>query len=104
MVPDLGGIVVNAAGRRLLDDGFEIKVFVLGALDQVVQVGDSTFVKVIDIDLERRRISLSLRQANEDVDSSAPASSIWFNSKSDFVFTGSKIITVSDTEFQFDKS
>jgi small subunit ribosomal protein S1 len=26
-------------------------------------------VKVIDIDLERRRISLSLRQANEDVDS-----------------------------------
>jgi len=37
--------------------------------EQVVQVGDSTFVKVIDIDLERRRISLSLRQANEDVDS-----------------------------------
>ena len=36
--------------------------------EQVVQVGDSTFVKVIDIDLERRRISLSLRQANEDVD------------------------------------
>jgi len=36
--------------------------------EQVVQVGDSVFVKVIDIDLERRRISLSLRQANEDVD------------------------------------
>jgi small subunit ribosomal protein S1 len=36
--------------------------------EQVVQVGDTTFVKVIDIDLERRRISLSLRQANEDVD------------------------------------
>jgi small subunit ribosomal protein S1 len=36
--------------------------------EQVVQVGDSTFVKVIDIDLERRRISLSLRQANEDAD------------------------------------
>ena len=36
--------------------------------EQVVQVGDSTFVKVTDIDLERRRISLSIRQANDDVD------------------------------------
>ena len=34
--------------------------------EQVVQVGDEIFVKVIDIDLERRRISLSLKQANED--------------------------------------
>jgi small subunit ribosomal protein S1 len=33
--------------------------------EQVVQVGDSLLVKVIDIDLERRRISLSLKQANE---------------------------------------
>ncbi len=33
--------------------------------EQVVQVGDAIFVKVIDIDLERRRISLSLKQANE---------------------------------------
>ena len=33
--------------------------------EQVVQVGDELFVKVIDIDLERRRISLSLKQANE---------------------------------------
>ena len=33
--------------------------------EQVVQVGDDVFVKVIDIDLERRRISLSLKQANE---------------------------------------
>ena len=33
--------------------------------EQVVQVGDSLFVKIIDIDLERRRISLSLKQANE---------------------------------------
>jgi len=39
--------------------------------EQVVQVGDSTFVKVIDIDLERRRISLSIRQANDDVDTEA---------------------------------
>src|ERR1700687_3923553 len=33
---------------------------------QVVAVGDDAMVKVIDIDLERRRISLSLKQANED--------------------------------------
>lgn len=33
--------------------------------EQVVQVGDSVMVKIIDIDLERRRISLSLKQANE---------------------------------------
>ena len=33
--------------------------------EQVVQVGDEIFVKIIDIDLERRRISLSLKQANE---------------------------------------
>ena len=35
--------------------------------EQVVQVGDDIIVKVIDIDLERRRISLSLKQANEGV-------------------------------------
>ncbi|WP_328858137.1 30S ribosomal protein S1 [Williamsia herbipolensis] len=34
--------------------------------DQVVAVNDDAMVKVIDIDLERRRISLSLKQANED--------------------------------------
>jgi small subunit ribosomal protein S1 len=33
-----------------------------------VSVGEEVFVKVIDIDLERRRISLSLKQANEGVD------------------------------------
>jgi small subunit ribosomal protein S1 len=33
--------------------------------EQVVNVGDEIYVKVIDIDLERRRISLSLKQANE---------------------------------------
>jgi small subunit ribosomal protein S1 len=33
--------------------------------EQVVQVGNDVMVKVIDIDLERRRISLSLKQANE---------------------------------------
>ena len=33
--------------------------------EQVVQVNDDVMVKIIDIDLERRRISLSLKQANE---------------------------------------
>ena len=36
--------------------------------EQVVQVDDELFVKIIDIDLERRRISLSLKQANEGVE------------------------------------
>ncbi len=39
--------------------------------EQVVSVGDEVLVKIIDIDLERRRISLSLKQANEGVDSTA---------------------------------
>ncbi|MBV7281421.1 MULTISPECIES: 30S ribosomal protein S1 [Corynebacterium] len=34
--------------------------------DQVVNVGEDLMVKVIDIDLERRRISLSLKQADDD--------------------------------------
>jgi small subunit ribosomal protein S1 len=37
--------------------------------EQVVQVDEEVIVKVIDIDLERRRISLSLKQANEGSDS-----------------------------------
>ena len=36
--------------------------------EQIVKVGEEVFVKVIDIDLERRRISLSLKQANEGID------------------------------------
>jgi small subunit ribosomal protein S1 len=39
--------------------------------EQVVQVNDDVMVKIIDIDLERRRISLSLKQANEGVDAHA---------------------------------
>ncbi|CCI83441.1 30S ribosomal protein S1 [Corynebacterium otitidis] len=34
--------------------------------DQIVTVGEELMVKVIDIDLERRRISLSLKQADDD--------------------------------------
>ncbi|KAB1646374.1 MULTISPECIES: 30S ribosomal protein S1 [unclassified Pseudoclavibacter] len=36
--------------------------------EQVVQVGQEVFVRIIDIDLDRRRISLSLKQANEGID------------------------------------
>src|SRR5690625_2945941 len=36
--------------------------------EQVAKVDDEVFVRVIDIDLERRRISLSLKQANEAMD------------------------------------
>ncbi|WP_394276756.1 30S ribosomal protein S1, partial [Luteococcus sp.] len=39
--------------------------------EQVVSVGEEVFIKIIDIDLERRRISLSLKQANEGVDVAA---------------------------------
>jgi small subunit ribosomal protein S1 len=39
--------------------------------EQVVSVGDEVMVKIIDIDLERRRISLSLKQANEGIDVAA---------------------------------
>ena len=36
--------------------------------EQIVAAEDGVFVKIIDIDLERRRISLSIKQANEGVD------------------------------------
>jgi small subunit ribosomal protein S1 len=55
-----------------VDDGIEGLVHIselaeghIERPEQIVQVGDEVLVKVIDIDLERRRISLSLRQANE---------------------------------------
>jgi small subunit ribosomal protein S1 len=49
-----------------VEEGIEGLVHISEVPDQVVQVGDDAMVKVIDIDLERRRISLSLKQANED--------------------------------------
>ena len=36
--------------------------------EQVVSPDEEVFVKIIDIDLERRRISISIKQANEGVD------------------------------------
>src|SRR4030095_5431917 len=56
-----------------VDDGIEGLVHIselaerhVGLPEQVVSVGAEIFFKVIDIDLERRRISLSLKQANDD--------------------------------------
>ncbi|HEY9410070.1 MAG TPA: 30S ribosomal protein S1 [Jiangellaceae bacterium] len=55
-----------------VDDGIEGLVHIselaerhVEVPEQVVAVGKDVMVKVIDIDLERRRISLSLKQANE---------------------------------------
>ncbi len=50
--------------------------------------------------------ALYFQTANEVVDFLAPASSIVFKSKNDFIFTGlgRKTITESDSEFQIDKS
>ena len=55
-----------------VDDGIEGLVHIselaerhVEVPEQVVTVGKEVMVKVIDIDLERRRISLSLKQANE---------------------------------------
>jgi len=57
-----------------VDDGIEGLVHIselaerhVEVPEQVVGVGTEVMVKVIDIDLERRRISLSLKQANEGV-------------------------------------
>ncbi|MFF5296363.1 S1 RNA-binding domain-containing protein [Paractinoplanes globisporus] len=54
-----------------VDDGIEGLVHIselaeghIELPEQIVRVGDEVFVKVTDIDLERRRISLSLKQAN----------------------------------------
>ena len=47
------------------------KVTKLVPFGAFVRVGDDVMVKVIDIDLERRRVSLSLKQANEGVDVAA---------------------------------
>ena len=58
-----------------VEDGIEGLVHIselasrhIDTAEQVVSVNDELFVKVIDIDLERRRISLSLKQANDGVD------------------------------------
>ena len=61
--------------------------------EQVVNVGDEIMVKVIDIDLERRRISLSLKQANEGTvgdaatfDPSAYGMDANYNDKGEYIY------------------
>ena len=49
----------------------ELAVRHVDLAEQVVSVGEELFVKIIDIDMDRRRISLSLKQANEGVDPNA---------------------------------
>jgi predicted RNA-binding protein with RPS1 domain len=56
-----------------VEDGIEALVHIsdqserhVEVADQMVAVGDDAMVKIIDIDREKRRISLSLKQANED--------------------------------------
>ena len=49
----------------------ELAVRHVDLADQVVSVGEELFVKIIDIDMDRRRISLSLKQANEGIDPNA---------------------------------
>jgi ribosomal protein S1 len=64
--------IVNFGAFVRVEEGIEGLVHISELADrhveipeQVVQVGDEIFVKIIDIDLDRRRISLSLKQANE---------------------------------------
>ncbi|MBO7664984.1 MAG: 30S ribosomal protein S1 [Aeriscardovia sp.] len=59
-----------------VDDGIEGLVHISELADRhvnnpatVVSQGEEIFVKVIDVDLDRRRISLSLKQADDSVDS-----------------------------------
>ena len=67
MVP-FGAFVRVADGIEGLVHISELSSKHIELAEQVVSVNQDVFVKVIDIDLERRRISLSLKQANEEVD------------------------------------
>ncbi|MBZ8177175.1 30S ribosomal protein S1 [Corynebacterium poyangense] len=58
--------------------------------DQIVNVGEEVMVKVIDIDLERRRISLSLKQAdadfNEDFDPTKYGMADSYDEQGNYIF------------------
>jgi len=66
LVP-FGAFVRVADGIEGLVHISELSAKHIELAEQVVSVNQDVFVKVIDIDLERRRISLSLKQANEEV-------------------------------------
>jgi len=63
-----GAFVRVADGIEGLVHISELSAKHLEHADQVVTVNQDVFVKLIDIDLERRRISLSLKQAMEELD------------------------------------
>jgi small subunit ribosomal protein S1 len=67
MVP-FGAFVRVADGIEGLVHISELSDKHIDLAEQVVSTNQQVFVKIIDIDLERRRISLSLKQANEGVD------------------------------------
>lgn len=67
LVP-FGAFVRVADGIEGLVHISELSAKHIELAEQVVSVNQDVFVKVIDIDLERRRISLSLKQANDEVD------------------------------------
>ncbi len=67
LVP-FGAFVRVADGIEGLVHISELSAKHIELAEQVVSVNQDVFVKVIDIDLDRRRISLSLKQANEEVD------------------------------------
>src|SRR5215210_6354027 len=63
------GQIVPGKVTKLVPFGAFVRVE--EGIEGLVQVNDDVMVKIIDIDLERRRISLSLKQANEGVDAGA---------------------------------
>src|SRR5690606_21602662 len=67
LVP-FGAFVRVYEGREGLVHISELAVRHVELPEQVVSADEDVFVKIIDIDLERRRISLSIKQANEGVD------------------------------------
>ncbi|HEY3834639.1 MAG TPA: 30S ribosomal protein S1 [Acidimicrobiia bacterium] len=64
LVP-FGAFVQVAEGIEGLVHISEMAVHHVEAPEQVVQPGEELWVKIIDVDLERRRISLSIKQAAE---------------------------------------
>jgi small subunit ribosomal protein S1 len=64
LVP-FGSFVQVGEGIEGLVHISEMAVHHVEAPDQVVQPGEELWVKIIDVDLERRRISLSIKQAAE---------------------------------------
>ncbi len=76
LVP-FGGFVQVGEGIEGLVHISEMAVHHVEAAEQVVQPGEELWVKIIDVDLERRRISLSIKQAAEGGNVSAEYQDIY---------------------------